>query len=392
MKKRRVLGSTACRSDYDLLSGVYRALQCAPDIDFGLLVSGSHLSPTFGSTVTEVHRDGLRVVAEIETLIDANSTSSRLKTAAILLQNAIHTVNAFQPDVILAAGDREDVLVMMMLGAYLKIPTIHFFGGDHATDGNVDNPVRHACSKLATFHFVVHDQHALRLLRLGEEESRIHVIGSPQLDRLCDEPSLDLDEVLRIIGVPTSVRDKPLAVLVHHPILGYETVAVSEVRAIIEVLRDRGFFVLINSPNADAGCRDLIKCYEELRGEIDLWFFKNLPRNLFINLLRHSKLLIGNSSMGIFESASIPLPAINVGLRQRGRLAPQTVQFADGSTRAIGHAVDIALTPEFQFKTSTATNPYGDGRSVARAVEIIRSIDFSLALKKESDPLEIPLS
>ena len=148
----RILGMTSIRSDYDLMSGVYRRLARDPEVDFKLLVSGAHLSPAFGRSVELIRQDGLEILAEIETLISGDSKSSRLKTAAGLLTGALEVVRAYRPDILVYAGDREDVLIGATLGAFLDIPTVHFFGGDHAADGHVDNPVRHATSKLSTAH------------------------------------------------------------------------------------------------------------------------------------------------------------------------------------------------------------------------------------------------
>src|SRR5690554_5565085 len=156
---KKVLGITTIRSDYDLLSPLYKKMEEDSDIELKLLVAGGHLSSTYGESINLIKEDGFKILCEIETLIDSNSKKSRLKTASILLQNSIDIVAQYNPDVIIYAGDREDVIVGALLGGYLEIPTIHFYGGDHVKDLHIDNPIRHATSKLSTVHMVSNEEH-----------------------------------------------------------------------------------------------------------------------------------------------------------------------------------------------------------------------------------------
>ena len=122
----KILSFTSIRSEYDLLSPLYKLLHEDKDIDFRLVISGAHLSENFGYTKKQIQQDGFQILAELETLINSNTLKSKLKTASILLQNSIDLVANFNPDLIIFAGDREDVFVYGLLGVYLKIPTIHF--------------------------------------------------------------------------------------------------------------------------------------------------------------------------------------------------------------------------------------------------------------------------
>ena len=179
----KILALTSIRSDYDLLSPLYKLLHNDKSIDFKLLVSGAHLSKEFGYTVQFIKQDGFDTLLEIETLINSDTLKSKLKTASIFLLNVIDVISHYNPDVLLYAGDREDVVIGGLLGTYLHIPTIHFYGGDHELDGHEDTVIRHATSKLSTYHFVSNKQHYNRLLSIGEGQNRIYNIGSISLDR-----------------------------------------------------------------------------------------------------------------------------------------------------------------------------------------------------------------
>jgi UDP-hydrolysing UDP-N-acetyl-D-glucosamine 2-epimerase len=385
---RKVLALTSIRSEYDLMSRVFHELQKDPEVDLRLLVSGAHLSPQFGMTVEDVCRDGFTILARVETLLASDSPSARLKTAASLLFASIDIVRGFAPDVIVFAGDREDVLVGGMLGAFLGIPTVHFFGGDHAADGHVDNPVRHATSKLASAHFVSIESHRQRLLHLGEPAHRIFLIGSVALDKFVQEPSIEREEVLCAMHAKPAAETMPLAVLIFHPIEEERSAASEYVRNAIEALTAAGYHVCIGSPNTDPGNASLLRAYQAFDADPCVTFYRNLPRSHFVNLLRHATLITGNSSAGLLESATLRLPAINIGLRQRGRLAAPNVVFCDGDRASIAAAIRRTQEPAFRDGLATLSNPYGNGHSAEQAALLLRTLDLAALARKPEDPLD----
>ena len=127
---------------------------------------------------------------------------------------------------------------------------------------------------------------------------------------------------------------------------------------------------------------DVIQKY---KNDKNFYFYKNLPRDKFLSIYKNSKLIIGNSSSGIIESASIPVPAINVGLRQKGRLSNGNVIFTDSDRNSISKAIEKALSKNFIYGFNE--NLYGDGKSAIRAYKIIKNNDFKKFLYKQNDPL-----
>lgn len=384
MSIKKVLAFTGNRADYDLLSGVFIKLDEADGIDLKLLVSGAHLSLTYGYTVRHIEQDGLSILGRIESLIDSNTPSSRLKTLAILLHDCITLVNSYKPDLIIYAGDREEVMVGALVGSYLKIPTIHFFGGDHATDGNVDNPIRHATSKLSTLHFVTHRSHKQRLMTMGENEKRIHLIGNPALDKYRSTPTITRKEILKEFSLESW---NEYAIVIFHPILGCEQDAGLHFKEILEALVHLKQNAFISYPNTDSGNKHIIEVIEQNKSNSCFYFYKNLDRNIFINLMKNAKYLIGNSSAGIFEAPFIGLPVVNVGLRQKGRLAAANVVFVDTDFNSIVNGVEKVISDDFVQKSKLIDSPYGDGDSIKKAVQLIKEIDVSKIIYKVEDPL-----
>lgn len=386
MSIKKILAFTGIRSDYDLLSGVFRELNDMVDFEIKLIVSGAHLSETYGKTVREIEKDGIPILARIETLIDSNSKSARLKSLSILLQNCLHSVEEYNPDLILYAGDREDVVVGSLVGAYLNIPTAHFYGGDHASDGNVDNIIRHSTSKLSNIHFVSNSVSKERLKKIGEEENRIFNVGSPSLDKFLQEKNIDKEELLQRLGAN---RFKNYALLIYHPILGEEEISGENFLQILEVLEERNIKAFISYPNVDAGNKNIVKVIEKYQQHKNFVFFKNLERELFINLFRHSSFILGNSSAGLYESAIIKKPAINIGTRQTGRLASENVVFTKQSKKSINDAINFINTKVYQKTLDQLSSPYGDGESVKKIIAIFSTISEDLLKPKINDPLEL---
>jgi UDP-N-acetylglucosamine 2-epimerase (non-hydrolysing)/GDP/UDP-N,N'-diacetylbacillosamine 2-epimerase (hydrolysing) len=381
---RKLLGITGIRSDYDLLSGLYRRLASDLTLDFRLLVGGAHMSRTYGHSVDLIREDAIPILATVENLIDADSASARLKSASIMLEFAVDVVAQWNPELIIYAGDREEVWIGGVLGNYLGIPTVHFYGGDHTGSWHIDNPARHAASKLSSFHIVSTEEHRRRLLAMGESDSRIAVLGSLALDNFA-ETVAEADP--QPPGLPRPIGD--YALVLFHPDPSECDVAGSICKNILLELKAAGLGACIGYPNTDAANRNIIEVYEEFRNEPRFFLYRNLRRREFISLYKRARFIIGNSSSGIVEAASVPIPAVNVGLRQRGRAAGRNVLFVDADRQSIRKGIAAAQDPDFRQSILGMANPYGDGLSCAKAYNLIVNTDFSTLLAKVDDPLDL---
>ena len=382
----KILALSSIRSEYDLMSPLFKLLDSDLDIELKLLVSGAHLSPAFGYTVNQIIQDGFNILLDIESLISSDTKASRLKSAANLLIASIDAVRQFAPDLILYAGDREDVMIGGLLGSYLSIPSIHFYGGDHAADGHVDNPIRHSVSKLSTFHFVSHEEHRRRLLAMGEPDWRIYTIGSIAVDKFSELDGIDS----RVLFKKLTGYDVPekSAIVIYHPIDKEGDRSESILLDIVSELNEQGYFCFIGSPNSDPGNQKILNAIEYIETTFaDVYVYNNLPRSAFLALFKSVSLIIGNSSAGLLESASIPIPAINVGLRQCARLCSDNVIFVDGVRLAIKDGIIKAEDQVFRNKVAAMQNPFGDGHAAQRAYDLIKRLDFLASILKTEDPL-----
>jgi GDP/UDP-N,N'-diacetylbacillosamine 2-epimerase (hydrolysing) len=380
VRKRRVLGVTGIRSEYDILSSVFEAIRAHRALGLELIVTGAHLSPDYGETVREIRKDGFRVVEEIESLVSGDRDSSRVKGLAIQLQGLVQAVARIRPDVLLVLGDREEAISTALVGNYLNIPVAHIAGGDRVV-GNADDQVRHAVTKLAHLHFATNAESARRILRLGEQRFRVFNVGNPGLDRLRTTPKLTAAELSRRIGFPLG-EGEPFILLIQHPLSSEIDRAGAQMRMTLDAVEKLGVKTILTYPNSDAGSQDMIRAIESRRGLAILHAVKSIPRLEFVNLMRRAACLLGNSSAGLLESPLLKLPAVNVGNRQKERLHAGNVRFVPHDTGAIVRAARRAVFDSgYRAKVRRCRNPYGDGRSSARIARVLATIPLNDKLR-----------
>jgi len=386
---KKILAFSSIRSDYDLMSPLYKLLDNDNDIDFKIIVSGAHLSHSFGYSIDQIKHDNFDILLEIETLLSSDTALSRVKSASILLQNSLETIAKYKPDLMIYAGDREDVLMYSMIGGYLNIPTIHVFAGDHVDDGYIDNPIRHATSKLSTAHFVTLEEHKKRLVRMGEDSNRVHVTGNISLDKFVDFIPLSKKKIQNCFLIKENFEN--FSLMIFHPVTEELDNVDIYFENILQNLLQRNINTFVSYPNVDPGNQKLLKVIEKYKDNKNFIFYKNLDRDIFMSIYKHSNFIIGNSSSGICESASLKIPAINVGLRQTGRFADRNVMFCSTDYDDIGKSIDKAVSLEFTNSLKNLQNSYGEGDSAKKAYQIIKTIDFKSMIAKVEDPLKVEL-
>ena len=380
--KRLILGVTGIRSEYDIMSSVFNAIDCHSTLDLKLVVTGAHLSDAYGHTIDEIRSDGFEIVDEIQNLLNGDQDFFRVKGLAIQLQGLVQTVSRVRPDVLLVLGDREESMTTALVGAYMNIPVAHICGGDRVV-GNVDDQVRHAVTKLAHLHLVTNSESAARILRLGEQDFRIFNVGNPGLDRLIDMPELNSSDLSLRLGFEIAERE-PLLLLIQHVISTEIDHAYDQMRVTLDAVKDLGLPTVLSYPNSDAGGQKMIQAILEYKSLPNLHITKNIPRLEFVNLMRRASCLLGNSSAGILEAPLLKLPVVNIGNRQKGRLHAENVKFVPHKKEKIIEAVQHAVyNKEYREEVGHCSNPYGDGKSSKKIAEILANltIDDKLIIK-----------
>ena len=340
------------------------------------MVTGAHLSETFGRTVEEIEKDGFQIAERVESLLGSDTPRGRAKSIGVQITGLVQAFSRLEPDLLLAPCDREEAISTALAGTYLNLPVAHLYGGDKTESGIVDDQVRHAVTKLAHVHLVMTQEHAERVLRLGEELWRVHVVGHGGLDRLPREPELDRRQLSERLGIDLS--EGPIGIVIQHAMSNDIERAAEHMQTTLDAVADSDLRGVIIYPNSDAGGQASIRAILQFtEGQDDWRAFPNLPRREFVNLLLHADVLVGNSTCGIQEAPSLGLPVVNVGPRQIGRLHGDNVLFVSHKRRKIVDAIHRALTDaEFLRLVVEKRNPFGDGRTGGRVAGILASLEL----------------
>ncbi len=370
----KILAVTGARSEFDLLSTLYDKLHKDDFFDFKIVVTGAHLSETYGKTVRNIEKKEYPIADRIYNLIDTDEKLGRIISLGNQIPAFAQTFNREKPDLIIVAGDREEAISVSMTGAFMDIPVVHFFGGDIAKDGNIDNSTRYATSKFAHLHFVTLEEHKQTLIKLGEEESRIFVVGNPAIDNILSTPIISRKGLSDNIGF--DIENEDYLVLIKHPIITEIEKQKKQMETILDAVLESNIKCLINYPNSDAGNREIIKVIDAYVSQNNkLFTFKNLDRLNYINLLRNATSLIGNSSSGLLEAPSLNLPAINIGSRQRGRIAAENVIFIEHNKKDIKEAIEkVRNNKKFKEIVENCISPYGSGKTTEKVIEVLKNL------------------
>ena len=382
---KRIGVVTVSRSDYGHLRPVLEALRRAPDLELLLLVAGMHLASEFGLTVRDIEADGFPISARVEMLGGGDTPEAVAAATGRGVAGFGEAFARLRPDVVVALGDRFEMLAAAVAALPFALPVAHIHGGE-VSEGAMDNQIRHAITKLAHLHFASAEPHARRIAAMGEEPWRIHTVGAPGLDRLATTEPLPRAGLARDLRLPEA---GPWLLVTFHPVtLEYRDTA-AHIDELLAALEKTDGFIVITYPNADTAGRLIIERIEEFAGRHPrrCRLAKSLGERLYLSLLRHADLMIGNSSSGLIEAPTFGLPVVNVGSRQRGRLRGANVIDVEPLREDILRGIEAAQALPFRVRARAAANPYGDGHAAPRVVDVLRSVpvDAQLVQKRFSD-------
>ena len=344
-------------------------------IKYSICATNMVLLPNYGSLIREVKKNYI-VSDEIYMALEGSNHYVMTKSLGIFLSSFIDVIKRQKPSWIVLAGDRGEQLMGAVAGAYTYTPVAHIQAGERS--GNIDGVARHSLSKLSHLHFASNDDAVKRLIKMGEEKYRIFNTGAPQIDDMKKIKFKD-DYIKKNFNIDTK---SPFILVVMHPVTEEYGLTEKQVKILINSLnlvKQKKIWIL---PNIDAGADKIRKIILENRNS-DTLIFKNLSREIYLTLLKRSKLIIGNSSSGLLEAPSYSLPAINLGRRQNNRVQAKNVINSEFKKEKIIASIKKATSKKFINSCKNMKNPYGDGNSSSRIMEILKKtiLDDKLLVK-----------
>lgn len=380
---KRIAVVTTSRADYGHLQWLLHDLRAHRSVDLRIVAFGPHLSPEFGRTVGEIERDGFVVDESIESLLSSDTDVGMAKSLGLATLGLADAFARMRPDMIVVTADRYEMLAAASVALTLRIPIAHIEGGDRS-EGAIDDAVRNALTKLSHLHFTTTETARRRVVAMGEEPWRVHRVGALSLDHLTRGPLPDPAVVASRVGI--ALGQHLFVVACHPETLAHDTTSWTD--AMFVALARLPGQILFCFPNADAGSRVIMnraRAFTESRANARL--VVNLPGREYWSLISVADALIGNSSSGVMEAASLRKPAINVGSRQDGREHGPNVIDVPADADAIVSAVEHALSPPFLQMLGVVENPYGDGHASRRIVEVLvaTALDQRLLVKHATE-------
>jgi UDP-N-acetylglucosamine 2-epimerase (non-hydrolysing) len=358
---------TTGRQDWGILRSSCTALRARPSFRLDVVAGGMHLSASQGQTVDQIRADGFEP-ARLPWLDDDAATPADVQAARALEAFGGH-LRATTPGAVLLVGDRFETAAAALAATVNRVPIAHLHGGEQSL-GAFDDALRHATTKLAHLHLVSHEEHARRVIAMGEDPGSVHVVGAPGLDAAFRPDLLDRDALAAELGV--ALRPPVVIVTVHPVTLGADPAA--DVEAVAATMRAVPATYVVTMPNVDPGAEriraDLIDTVAAAPSGTAV-AVPALGERRYWSLLRVADAMLGNSSSGLIEAPVVGLPAVNVGERQAGRLRWANVIDAPAEADAVIAALRRALDPAFRATARDGAPPLADGRAGERVADII---------------------
>jgi len=378
--KRKICVVVTARPSYSRIKTALQAIKDHPDLELQLVIAASALLGRYGSVIEQIEADGFVINAKVFMVLEGENPTSMAKTTGMGVMELSTTFLNLQPDIVVTIADRYETIATTIAAAYMNIPVAHIQGGE--VTGSIDEKVRHANTKLADIHLVASTQARDRVIKLGEDPGMVFNTGCPSIDiasEIAVEPALDFDPFQKYAGVGSSPRiTDGYLVVMQHPVTTEYLASRKNVEHTLKAVSNIKLPVLWFWPNVDAGSDGTstgIRSFRENHNTENFHFFKNMEPRDFLRLIVNSKCLIGNSSVGIRESAFLGVPVVNIGSRQLGRQRAKNVIDVDYDQQQIEEAVSRQVA-----RSRFDADPiYGDGKAGLKIARVLATCELKIA-------------
>lgn len=375
---RKILLITGSRGEYGYIRPILKLIEATNSLNYEIVATNMHLLPEFGNSVQAFEDDGFKVKYSTLNTLAGYTPASMMKSLSLFGLSITDIIIQSKPDIILLAGDRGEQFMGAMAGAHLNIPVAHIQAGE--ISGNVDGLTRHAIARYAHIHFAANEDAATRLLKTGEQSERIFNVGAPQLDEFANGHVTSVQSLQKMYNF--DFKQKYILIL-QHSVTEEHIHAGDQMRITLEAIKKLSIPSILISPNSDAGTTSVQQVIEEFSNPL-LKVHRNIKREDYAGFLSSASVIVGNSSSGLLEAPSFSLPCVNIGRRQHGRMQGQNVINCEHDIDKIMQSIKQATSKSFRDSILGIENPYGDGRSSQRIIDILMDIKIDQKLLTKS--------
>lgn len=380
MSKKKICIVTGSRAEYGLLYWLIRAVKEDQDLELQLIVTGMHLSSEFGFTYKEIEKD-FKIDKKIDMHLSLDTSVEISRSMGIAQTSFSEAFNELKPNIVVVLGDRYEIFSAAVSAMISRIPIAHIHGGE-ATEGLIDEAIRHSISKMSHLHFTAAEEYSNRVIQLGEEPNRVFNVGGMGIENIKKIKLLSKKEFEKSINFQLNTKN---ILVTFHPVTLEKQTSGKQFQELLNTIDElENTNIIFTKTNSDIDGKIINKM-------IDQFTFKNPNKSIsitslgqknYLSALKYVDLIIGNSSSGLLEAPSFKIGTINIGDRQNGRLKAQSVVDCLTDKKNIKKAIERVYSDKFQKLLKNVRNPYGEECASQKIINVLKNVSLNEILKK----------
>ena len=377
MKKRKICVVVTARPSYSRVCKALEKIKDHNNLELQLVVSASALLSKYGNAIKFIEKDGFKVTDKIYSIVDGENIVSSAKTTGLSIIELSTVFNRIKPDIVVTIADRYETMATAIAASYMNIPLAHLQGGE--VTGNIDEKVRHSITKLADYHLTCSDESRERVIKLGENPDFVFNTGCPSVDIANDvlkNPTIDFNIKEKYPGVGKVIDfSKNYLVVLQHPVTTEFNESFNQISITLNAINNINIQTIMLWPNIDSGSNGTskgIRVFREKFPDNNIYFSTGIEPSDFLKVIFNSSCLIGNSSVGIRESAFLGIPVVNIGSRQNKRERGNNVIDVKHDSKQIENAI-ISSIKSKKFQQDFR---FGKGDSGEKIAEILSHVEL----------------
>lgn len=380
---RKICVITGTRAEFGLLSGLMRLIQQSDLTQLQVIATNMHLSPRYGNTYREIEEAGFVIDYKVSILDDsaADDANATLMSMSRAIAGFAEAYDSLQSDLIVVLGDRFEILAAAESALIKQIPVAHIHGGE-LTLGAYDDAIRHSITKMGHLHFTSTDEYRKRVIQLGEQPERVWYVGALGIENIKRIPLMSKEEIEQILNF--DINNQTILVT-YHPVTLASNNGKAEIDAFLSALDEfpelRVIFTMPNSDNGSSVIREAIVDYVK-RNNTRTCAHSSLGVKRYLSVMKYCAAVVGNSSSGILETPSFHIPTLDIGSRQGGRMAAESVWHCSTDKQSIVDGLKHILSNEFRQIAAAASNPYEKDGTAENIFKIISTYPLEGIIQK----------
>ena len=376
---RKVCVVTGSRAEYGILRNLMSAIKNDPDLTLQVVATNQHLSKLQGETYKEIERDGFTIdykvyMADDDAPDNANTTAKSISRGVSGFADAF---DALTPDLLIILGDRYEMLAVASTALIYKIPIAHLHGGE-ITEGAFDDAIRHAITKMSHLHFTSTEAYRQRVIQLGEQPDRVFNVGALGVENVMKTDFMTKEEIEQ--GLNFRLTDKCF-LCTYHPVTLSNMSSETQVLNLLNALDCyKNYHIIFTYSNSDTNSQIIIRRIQEYvdKNKDRCMFIPSLGQQRYFSALKYVKAVLGNSSSGIIEVPSFGIPTLDIGDRQKGRIAADSVIHCGYSAEEIKEGLDKVVA----YKADKIDNPYYKEGTCDAILKVIKTYPLENIVQK----------